>query len=165
MSLLDAPVYDERKARRNRSVFITVGALVALLILLTPLGFILGHGWLFTNLGYEHLVGSFYAALQAGDYDKAYGIYQADPDWKQHPEKYSGYSLKRFTEDWTVPEDSEAGGPVKSYHVDISRTDGSGAFGTGVIVAATVNTNKRVFIYVNKADKTFTCPAPHVIGY
>lgn len=167
MTLIDAPQYDPRRANLIRNLLIALGVLVVLLFVLTVLGYILGHGWLFSNIPTEHKVNEFYQALEAKDYGKAYGIYENDPQWNSHPEKYSGYSLQRFTEDWTMPEYSPAGGPVVSHHVDVSRTDGSGRFGTGIIVAATLNgnPNKRSFIYVNKADGTFTYPSPHIIEY
>ena len=55
--------------------------------------------------------------------------------------------------------------PITSHHVDISRTDGSGVFGTGIIVAVRVNGEHKVFMYVNKADGTMTWPAPHILEY
>ncbi len=167
MTLIDAPAFDSRRANRNRSLLMALGGLIVLLLLLTALGYILGHGWLFSNLPTEHRVNQFYSALEAKDYAKAYGIYENDANWQQHPDKYSGYPLPRFTEDWTDPQYSPAKGPVVSHHVDVSRTDGSGTFGSGIIVAATLNGNpdSKSFIYVNRADGVFTYPAPHVIEY
>ncbi len=167
MTLIDAPAFDERGAKRNRALLLALGVLFALLLVLTFLGYILGHGWLFSNLPTEHRVNQFYSALEAKDYAKAYGIYQNDQAWQQHPAQYAGYPLQRFTEDWTNPAYSPAGGPIVSHHVDVSRTDGSGTFGTGIIVGATLNGNpaKRSFIYVNRADGTFTYPSPHIIEY
>jgi hypothetical protein len=167
MSLMDAPAYDPTADNRRRNILFGISSALALLAILTVVGFVLGHGWLWTNLGYEHRVDNFFNALQAKDYAKAYGIYNADPDWQQHPQRYSDYPLPRFTDDWTT--DSPVNAPITSHHVDISRTDGSGAFGTGVIVAVRVNLNDggghKIFMYVNKADKTMTWPAPHELGY
>jgi hypothetical protein len=167
MSLMDAPAYDPTADNRRRNALIGIASFFVLLLLVTLAGYVLGHGWLFTNLGYEHRVNNFYNALEAKDYPKAYGIYYNDPDWQQHPAKYSDYPLSRFTEDWTTA--SPVNAPITSHHVDISRTDGSGTFGTGVIVAVRVNLQngggQKVFMYVNKADKTMTWPAPHVLGY
>jgi hypothetical protein len=97
MSLLDAPVYDEKKENLTRNIVIGSAALFFLLVVLTIAGFFAGHGWLFTNLGYEHRVNNFFNALEAKDYAKAYGLYNADPDWQQHPQKYTGYPLDKFT--------------------------------------------------------------------
>lgn len=167
MTLIDAPAYDVRRAQRTRNIWIGVAVLLVLLLVLTIAGYLLGHGWLFSNLPAEHKVNEFYTALEQKNYAKAYGIYQNDSDWQQHPDKYSSYPLKRFTEDWTLPDYSPAGGPITSHHVDVSRTDGTGTFGTGIIVAATLNDNpnKKAYIYVNRADGTFIYPSPHVIEY
>ena len=163
MSLMDAPAYDPRRDNRNRNLLITGGVLLLLLIVLTFAGYLTGHGWFFSNLSTEHKVNNFFNALEAKDYSKAYGIYNNDPDWQQHPQKYSGYPLKRFTEDWTI--DSPVKGPIVSHHVDISRTDGSGTFGSGIIVAVRVNGNHKVFMYVNRSDGTMTWPALHELKY
>lgn len=167
MTLIDAPAYDERRANRNRTILITLAAAFVLLLVLTVLGYLLGHGWLFSNLPTEHRVNQFYKALENKNYKKAYGIYQNDADWEQHAGKFSGYPLDRFIEDWTNPQYSPAGGPIVSHHVDVSKTDGTGAFGSGIIVAATLNGNpeKKSYIYVTRADGTFTYPSPHIIEY
>jgi hypothetical protein len=161
--LMNAPAYDPTRDNRRRDIIIGVIATIFVLGIITFAGYVMGHGWLFTNLGYEHRVNTFFDALEAKDYTKAYAIYYNDPDWQQHPAKYSDYPLTRFTEDWTT--DSPVRAPITSHHVDISKTDGTGAFGTGVIVAARVNGDHKVFMYVNRADKTMTWPAPHELQY
>jgi hypothetical protein len=168
MTLLNAPVYDERKEKLKKTLLIASGATIALLILLTLAGFLLGHGWLFTNLPAEHDVNNFFTALEAKDYNKAFAIYNNDPNWQQHPDKFKDYPLDRFTEDWTT--ESPAGGPILSHHVDISKTDGSGTFGTGIIVAVRVTAvgkpgEKKIFLYYIKHDGTLTYPAIHILEY
>lgn len=163
MSLMDAPTYDERSARRKQRALISVAVVVVLLIVLTVLGYILGHGWLFTNLPAEHRVNEFYTALQDKNYARAYGIYNNDPNWQQHQQKYASYPLSRFTQDWTAY--SPVNGPILSHHIDVSKTDGSGWLGSGIIVGATLNGDKKAFIYVDRADGTFEYPSPHVIEY
>jgi hypothetical protein len=163
MTLMNAPTYDERKEKLKKTILITTGLTFVLLILITLGGYIDGHGWFFTNLPAEHKVSTFFAALQAKDYNKAFAIYNNDPDWQQHPEKYADYPQARFQEDWTTQDPIK--GPVNSYHVDISRTDGEGAFGTGIIVAVTVNGNKRVFMYYIRKTGALTWPAYHELQY
>lgn len=163
MSLMDAPAYDTRRAHRNKALLIGLASLIVLLIALTLLGFILGHGWLFSNLPAEHKVNEFYTALQDKDYVKAYGIYENDPSWGQHPDRYRGYPLARFTQDWTTY--SPVNAPIHSHHVDVSGTDGSGTFGTGIIVASTLNGTKGIDVYVSRADGTISYPSPHIIEY
>jgi hypothetical protein len=163
MTLLNAPEYDQRREARNRNLLIGAGVLVSLLVVLGIGGFLLGHGWLFSNLPIEHKVDAFFTALEAKDYGKAYAIYTNDPDWQQHPDRHKDYSLQRFTEDWTS--ESPVGGPILSHHVDISKTDGSGAFGSGVIVAVRVNGNHKLFMWYERRDGTLTEPAPHMLEY
>ena len=165
MSLMDAPAYDTRRAHLIKALLIGLASFVALLIVLTLLGYILGHGWLFSNLSAEHKVSEFYTTLQDKDYAKAYGIYENDPTWQAHADKHLSYPLARFTEDWSSPEYSPVHGPIQSHHIDVSRTDGSGNFGTGIIVASTLNGTKGIDVYVSRADGTISYPAPHVIEY
>jgi hypothetical protein len=164
MTLMNAPAYDARKEKLVKNGLIAVGVLFALLLVATLAGFITGHGWLFTNMYTEHRVNQFFSAIEAQDYAKAYGIYQNDSHWQQHPEKYSGYPLKRFTEDWTT---YSPVGIIHSHHVDKSVTDGSGTFGTTLLVATTMNGDKtkRLFLGVQRSDGTFSYPAPHIFEY
>ena len=162
MTLLNAPEYDSRRDTRIRNLWIAAGILVLLAIVIGVGGFVLGHGWFFSNLPAEHKVNTFFEAIEAKDYSKAYGIWWNDPEWQQHPQKYD-YTLQRFTEDWTSA--SPVNGPILSHHVDISRTDGSGMFGSGIIVAVRVNGDHKVFMYVIRKDGTLAWPAPHILEY
>ncbi len=163
MSLMDAPVYNETRENAKKKLLIGSAIVFAALLLLTLLGYILGHGWLFTNLPAEHKVNNFFNALEAKDYGKAFDIYTNDPTAAQHPERHSEYPLARFTQDWTA--DSPVNAPITSHHVDISRTDGSGTFGSGIIVAVRVNGNKKLFMYYLKKTGELTEPAPHILEY
>ncbi len=163
MDLMDAPAYDPARDDRRRNIIIGVVVGILLLGAVALSGYVTGHGWLYSNLGYEHEVNNFYNALQAKDYSKAYGIYYNDPDWMRHPQKYSSYPLARFTQDWTTY--SPINAPITSHHVDKSVATGSGLFGTGVIVAVRVNGDHKIFMYVNRTDKTMTWPAPYIFKY
>ena len=147
MTLLNAPEFNAARENRTRNILIASGVLVLVLGLVALLGFVLGHGWFFTNLPVEHRVGSFLAALQARDYPRAYGIFYNDPDWQQHPQKYKDYPLDRFTEDFTTESDWK--GPVQDYHVDFSRRDKS-----GTVVASTINGNKNLTLHYSRKDGT-----------
>jgi hypothetical protein len=148
MSLMDAPQYDPTSDNRRRNALIGVAATIVLLAFLSVI---------------EHRVNNFFNALEAKDYTKAYGIWYDDPEWQQHPTRHSEYPLARFTEDWTTF--SPVHGPITSHHVDVSVNEGSGTFGTGVIVAVRVNGDHKVFMDINRADKTLSWPAPHEIQY
>ena len=163
MTLLNAPEYDGSRERRNRNLLVGAGVLVLLAIVIGLGGFMAGHGWFFSNLPAEHKVRSFFSALEAKDYEKAYVLYTNDPEWQQHPDKHADYPLKRFTEDWTT--ESPVHGPILSHHVDISKTDGTGAFGSGIIVAVRVNGDKKIFMWYQRSDGTLTEPAPHELEY
>lgn len=162
MTLLNAPAYDDRRERRKTGLLIGIGVFLALFVILWLGGYILGHGWFFSNLPAERRVSHFFDALEAKDYVKAYGIYFNDPDWQQHPQKYD-YKLERFIEDWTT--ESPVKGPITSHKIDISKTDGSGPFGSGIIVAARVNGDNKVFMYYIRKDGTLSWPAPHELEY
>ena len=154
MTLIDAPAYDPKADNRNRNIVIALGAGIALLLILSVVGYVSGNGWLFTNLPAKHRVNAFFTALEARDYAKAYDLYEHG-----HPD--SGYPLNRFTEDWTSH--SPVNGPITEHKMDVSATDGTGFLGTGIIVWVKVNGGKDVFMYVNKADGTMTWPAPHIL--
>ena len=163
MTLMNAPDYDSRRDARNRNLMIAAGVLVLLTLAILMGGFVMGHGWFFSNVPAEHKVDNFFKALEAKDYAKAYGIWWNDPEWQQHPEKHADYPLQRFTEDWTTA--SPVNAPIVEHHVDISKTDGSGAFGTGIIVAVRVNGDHKVFMYYIRKDGTLVWPAPHILQY
>ena len=162
MTLLNAPGYDEKREKLHRNLHIGSAALVVLAVVLGLAGYILGHGWFFTNLPAEHRVNRFFDAVEAKNFDAAYAIWTNDPDWKQHPSKYD-YNIKRFTVDWSS--DSPVSGPIVNHHVDISRTDGTGLLGTGIIVAVRVNGDHKLFMWYQKSDGTLTYPAPHILEY
>ncbi len=164
MTLLNAPAYNERRERLLQTLLIAGGALFGILLVATFAGFLTGHGWLFSNLYTEHRINRFLTDLEQKNFTDAYGIYVNDADWQQHPSKFSGYSLQRFTEDWTT---YSPVGPIHSHHVDKSVSDGSGPFGTTLIVAATINgqKDKRLFLAVQRSDGTLTYPSPHVFEY
>src|SRR5580692_2002132 len=158
MTLLNAPEYDAKGENRKRNLLVFAGALVALAVITCLAGYVMGHGWFYSNLGAEHRVSQFFTALVAKDYPKAYGIYFNDPDWQQHPQKYD-YTLQRFTEDWTTA--SPVNGPITSHHVDISKTDGSGFWGSGILVATKLNDGHKAFMYYIRKDGTLAWPGPH----
>jgi hypothetical protein len=162
MTLLNAPAYNADRENLKRNLLIGAGAAVALVIVLALAGFISGHGWLFSNLRAEHRIDRFLTAIEHKDFPTAYGIYVNDADWQQNAAKYSGYPLNRFTEDWTT---YSPVGTITSHHVDKSVTDGTGPFGTGIIVAVTANGSKRMFIWYERKDGTLTYPTPHIFEY
>ena len=154
MTLLDAPSFNAARARKRRNIILSsIGVLIVLGIFV----------WIFWNWPAEHRVNRLFAALEQQQFEKAYGIWNDDDDWQQHADKYKDYPLQRFTEDWTTA--SPVGQPIHSHHVDISKTDGTGAFGSGIIVAVRVNGDHKLFMWYERKDGTLTEPAPHMLQY
>src|ERR1700712_3008769 len=95
MTLLDAPSFDAARARKRRNIIIL--SLVALAII----GVFV---WIFWNWPAEHRVNRFFSALEQQQFEKAYGIWNNDPNWQQHPDKYKTppYPYKNFLDDWSL---------------------------------------------------------------
>src|SRR5436305_1284731 len=91
MTLFEAKEYDPSVEKRLR--LYAIAGLVVLVIL----GFLVYHFWDWRE---EHAVNRLLTAIEHKDYEKAYAIWNADPDWKQHPQKYAGYNFGTFELDW-----------------------------------------------------------------
>jgi hypothetical protein len=138
MTLLDAPLYDPAKARRRRNLLIA--GLVACLVLA---GFL----WWFWDWPQEHRVNQFFATVEAKDLPKAFGVWNHDPDWQQHPQQYVQYPYGRFETDWGHSSDW---GDIKTHKILMAKTVGS-----GVVVGVEVNGQKTpVFLWVERKTKT-----------
>jgi hypothetical protein len=144
MTLFEAPTYDPRRARRRN--IIIAGIVVFILITATL-------AWVYRNYPEERVVQKFFTALENRDYEKAYGIWQADPNWKQHPQNYPNYSFGDFYQDWGP---GGEWGPIHSFHIDGSANPKNG--GSGVVVVVTVNDRKekKARIWVENKTKTLT---------
>ena len=143
---MDAQQYDEAPARRRRNIIII--AIVCALIL----AWVIYHE---RNHPERHAARQFLAALQQGNLDHAYAVWFRDPDWNQHPSKYSNYTFGEFSQDWGP---SSEWGRVNSYSVDCSYSTGG-----GVIVQATINhRTEHAYVWVDKNDKTLHFPPPDV---
>jgi hypothetical protein len=146
MTLLDAKQYDFARARRRRNTII-IAAIFAV--------FIAWFAYHERNHSQRQAVRDFFAALQSKNYEQAYSIWQRDPDWKQHPQKFPNYPYNDFYTDWGP---GGQWGLVKSYKVDCSLSTGS-----GVIVQATVNDrSERSNIWVDKSNKSLSFPPSEI---
>lgn len=149
MALFDAQPYDPARSRKKwLRISAIAGAVIVLSIVCWNLRF-----W-----PQEHLVDQFFDALQQQSFEKAYGIWMHDPDWKQHPDQYSRYPYNDFIKDWGP---SGEWGIIKSHHVDGAAvpTGYSGtpfATASGVVVVVSVNGRiaDKAHIWVQKSDKT-----------
>ncbi|MGI9102955.1 MAG: hypothetical protein ACR2IF_10990 [Terriglobales bacterium] len=141
-TIFTAPQYDPRRERRKRLIVVSV--LVALVVL----GAL---AYLYRNWPEERVVDHFFTALVNKDFERAYGVWIHDPQWKQHPEKYPNYSFREFYNDWGP---GGEWGIVKSFRIEGSANPKAGS---GVVVVVTVNERKEpARIWVEKKDKTLT---------
>ncbi len=145
MTLLDAKEYHPEKERRTRVRI--VSAMIVLMVLAVA-------GWLNRFWPQKRIANEFFSALQAQNFAKAYGIYYADPDWQQHPQKHAQYPFPEFMQDW-----GRGGqwGLVRSYKIyGASNCPGGGS---GVVIDLIVNDRaEHAQLYVDKTDKTISSP-------
>ena len=149
MTLFEAQPYDAAAARRKR---IRISIVVAVLIVLAATG------WRLRYWPEEHVVDQFFDALQQQNYEKAYGIWMHDPDWKQHPDRYSRYTYNEFIQDWGP---GGEWGIIKSHSIDGAAVPKGGngttfdVASSGVVVVVTVNDRvQKAHVWVEKADQT-----------
>lgn len=141
-TIFTAAEYNPQRERR-RNVIIA-GIIAAILIVAALV-------YLYRNWPEERVVDRFFSAVQNKDYEKAYGIWLHDPEWKSHPQKYPQYPFNDFYRDWGP---GGEWGLVKSFHIDGSASPKGGS---GVVVVVTVNDRaEKSRIWVEKKDKTLT---------
>jgi hypothetical protein len=146
MSLLNAPEYDEKGAKR-RTAFVLVAIVLVVALLATA--------WFLRNWTYERRVDQFFARLEQKDYEGAFTLFTADPEWKSHPEKYKVYPFGQFSLDWGPSGDW---GPIQKHHIDCSARTGS-----GVIVRVTVNDRAEpAYIWVERKDSSLGVAPSHL---
>ncbi len=93
MTLLDAPVYDQTRIKTRRNILMSVSGFFGVVAIVV---------FVCWNLPAEHKVNEFFAAVEAQDFPKAFGIWNNDADWQQHTQRYAaaGYPYGRFVVDW-----------------------------------------------------------------
>jgi hypothetical protein len=142
MTLLDAQVYDEAKARRRRRIIIIICVAVAV---------VAGALWFLRNWPEEHVANLFFTDLQKQDYEGAYGVWMHDPQWKRHPEQYKRYPYNEFYSDWGP---GSEWGVIKSYEIYGSAAPKGGS---GVVVEVIVNGRaEHARVWVEKGDKSMS---------
>jgi hypothetical protein len=138
MVLLDAPRYDPRKARIRRNI------IIGILIAIPFVAFFTWHWW---NWPEEHRVNQFFHAVEAKDYSRAFVLWNSDPEWQQHPDRYNLYPFKQFVSDWGPSGDY---GVIKTAKIVVTKE-----YGSGVIIGVRVNDNpKTLFLWVERKAKT-----------
>ncbi|MGE5323763.1 MAG: hypothetical protein ACM3SW_12920 [Actinomycetota bacterium] len=154
MGLLDAKEYDPRPAQRR-------WRLVAIAVSVAIIAFALW--WFFRFYPEDHVIDRFFQAIEKKNYDEAYGLYFADPDWKQHPQKYNQYPLPQFMLDW-----GPAGeyGVITSHKIECTVEPPSKEFRSpsGVIVVVSINHRpETTSMWVEKKSKSITLSPEEVL--
>jgi hypothetical protein len=147
MALMDAKEYDPRPAQKLRKIIATVVVVVvaaAVYLYLTRYN------------SEKKVINNFFHAIEQKDFDAAYAIYQGDPDWKQHPQKYAAYTINQFKLDWGPQGDY---GAITSHQVDCALEPPKKEFVTasGVVVVVTINNRAEPkSMWVEKKSRTIT---------
>lgn len=134
MTLFEAKPVDPRAEHRAR---VLKRAIWTLIVLALVAGALL---WHFRYWPEEHVVDKFYTALEQKRYEDAFAIWNADPDWQKHTDRYKDYPFGQFQLDW---------GPTGDYG-EIKQHDVKGADSprskidvvSGVVVITEVNHRK-----------------------
>jgi hypothetical protein len=147
MTLMDAPAFNAGRARTMRTLSI-VGVVVLVIALAGTLLGILQEPWWFWHWPSDHKVDRFMAAVESGDLNQAYGLWNNDADWQQHPQQYQPYGMNEFTKDWGPSSDY---GTIRSHRIFVSHR-----VGNGVILGLYINgnTSKPLFLRVDSKAKT-----------
>jgi hypothetical protein len=145
-SLLQPGEYDPSKERRRRILIL----IIVVLVILAALGAWKGPEWA-ARWHADGVVSDFFGSLQHKDFEKAYGIWIGDAQWKQHPEKHQ-YGFNQFYVDWGP---GGEWGVINSYKVDGSVIP-PGSSST-VVVQVTVNNRfDKAQIWYDRKDHTLT---------
>jgi hypothetical protein len=147
MTLMDAPKFDDRRARRTRGLAIAGIAAFVILFFGTIL-WTLEIPWAFWHWPSDHRVDQFLEAVEGGDLNQAYGLWNHDPDWQQHPQQYQPYDMTAFQKDWGPQ--NEDYGQIKSHQLFIAHR-----VGNGVVIGLYINgVKKPLFLRVDNKAKT-----------
>lgn len=146
MTLLDAPPFNARRERRNRNLLIT--AIVVLIVAAIAFGSWMAEiPWQLWHWPQDHRVNQFFAAVQSADLENAYGLWNNDPNWQQHPDQYKAYDFAAFQKDWGTGSDY---GAIKSHTVIVAHR-----VGNGVVIGVNINGGKTpIFLRVDNKSKT-----------
>jgi hypothetical protein len=124
MTLLDAPKFDEDRAKRRQLLSYGTAGVVFLLIVIFWLASGRPADWpwnWYTHLAGRSAANRFLTAVEQNDLQKAYGIWLHDADWQKHPEKYNAYTFPRFQGDWSSTSPDNEYGVIQSHKIVAAR--------------------------------------------
>jgi hypothetical protein len=147
MGLMDAQEYDPRPAQRRWRLIVIAAVAVVVLF---------GTWYFFRYWPEEHVMNKFFQAIEQKDFETAYAMWQADPAWKQHQEKYPDYTFNQFHQDWGPQGEY---GVITSHQIDCTTELPAKDFQTasGVIVVVKINNRAETKpLWVEKKSKSIT---------
>ncbi len=146
MTLMDAPKFDVRREQRNRNLLIA-GVVIVVLVAVGIASWSLDMPWQIWHWPQDHRVNNFLSTVQSGDLQKAFGLWNNDPNWQQHPDQYKAYGFTDFQKDWGPASDY---GVIKSHTIVIAHR-----VGNGVVMGVNINGGKTpIFLRVDNKTKT-----------
>jgi len=153
---MDAPKFDAAGSRRHH--LIIYGSFAGLLILLVAGWLAAGHPidmpWTWwTYWTGERATDQFLQAVENKDMNRAYGIWQHDPEWQQHAGKYQTYPFDRFAQDWGAGSSDNDYGTISSHRMVIKKVVGSSS---SLIVGYMINDRKSKPLFLAYDAKAHT---------
>ena len=146
MTLMDAPEFNARRERRNRILGISA-IVLSVLVFIAGVSFYLDMPWQLWHWPSDHRINVFFAAVESGHLHQAYGIWNNDPNWQQHPQQYAAYSFTDFEKDWGPVSDY---GVIRTHKIIVAKS-----VGNGVVMGVDINGGKTpIFLRVDGASKT-----------
>lgn len=152
MTLLDAPQFDPKRARRNRLIVQCSAGAILLIIVAAWLTASRPVDWPWNWSRYyfgRAAVSKFLGAIEADDLPRAYGIWIHDRDWEKHPQQYGAYPYSRFQGDWSPTSPDNEYGPIRSYKIAEAAR-----YGNGLLVAVLLNGRKTNALDLSYDPKT-----------
>ena len=128
MTLLDAPAFDEVRYRRDQTILFTGLGLVVVLFIGSWFASGMPVDWpwnWWTHFRGRMTVNHFLTAVEQNNLPKAYGIWNHDPDWQQHPAQFKAYPFPSFQEDWSPSSPQNTYGVIRNHKIVAARIAGN----------------------------------------
>ena len=128
MTLLDAPKYDEARARRRQVILYSSVATLFVLFIVWWLvaGRPVDWPWNWNNYLFgEATINTFMKDVEQNNLSAAYGVWYHDKNWPQHAAQYSSYPFNRFQQDWGANSPENEFGTFKTHKIAAARMYGN----------------------------------------